>query len=188
MKQLAACPGRRVFLLLLLLLAPAILAPPTATARSTRAAGPAEDVVRYGRDLFAGRAAMQNGGPPCAACHATSAIPFPHGGRMGPDLSAVYQMLGPEGTDVTLRTLFFPTMMPIYQDRPLTGAERRALAAFFAQSAAGPAGERDTLVVAALAGVGFLLLAALTWLTWGRRLRGVRAALVARAVAEGRRP
>ncbi len=185
MTQLAAFPGRHPFSFFLAL---AVLALPPTGARPAGAAGPAPDVVvQYGRDLFAGRAAMQNGGPPCAACHATTAIPFPHGGRMGPDLSAVYEMLGPEGTDVTLRTLFFPTMTPIYQDRPLAPPEQRALAAFFAQSAGGPAGERDTFVVASFAVLGLLLLVAVTWLAWARRLRGVRAPLVSRALAEGRR-
>ncbi len=141
---------------------------------------------RQGRDLFAGRVRYQNGGPPCGSCHAISSLGFPNGGALGPDLSGIYQSLGPDGTDVTLQTLFFPTMMPLYEKRPLTPAEQRALKAFLARAGTTPVGQHDTVWLAALAFGGLVVLLALTWLAWRSRLRGVRAPLV-RAQAGGAR-
>ncbi len=152
-----------------------------------RAAQPASAPSQYGRALFSGQSAMQNGGPPCASCHSISGLGFPNGGVMGPDLSGIYQTLGPDGTDVALQTLFFPTMMPIYDKRLLTAGEQRALKAFLAQAGTTPVGPRDTLVFAAAAFVGFIVLIAITWLAWRGRLRGVRAPLVV-ARTGGERP
>ncbi len=152
------------------------------------AAQPASSPEQYGRALFTGQARMQNGGLPCASCHSISGLGFPNGGAMGPDLSGIYQTLGPDGTDAALQTLFFPTMMPIYDKRPLTPGEQKALKAFLAQAGTTPVGQRETLVLAAAAVVGFIVLLALTWLAWRGRLRGVRAPLVAGARAGGVRP
>lgn len=153
---------------------------------SAHAAQPGSSQEQYGRALFTGQAGTQNGGPPCASCHSISGLGFPNGGAMGPDLSGIYQTLGPDGTDAALQTLFFPTMMPIYDKRPLTPGEQKALKAFLAQAGTTPVGQRDTLALAMAALVGFIVLLAITWLAWRGRLRGVRAPLVARA--KGARP
>ncbi len=150
--------------------------------------GPPNSQADQGRRLFTGETRMQNGGPPCGACHSAATVPFPNGGVLGPDLSGVYNMLGPEGTDVTLRTLFFPTMRPIYADRPLTPPEQQALKAFFQQANGVSGAQQATIVLASVAFLAFLVLLALTWLAWRGRLRGVRAPLVRRAVAGGIRP
>ncbi len=152
------------------------------------AAQPTASQEQYGRALFTGQARMQNGGPPCASCHSISGLGFPNGGALAPDLTGIYQTLGSEGTDAALQTLFFPTMMPIYDKRPLTPGEQKALKAFLAQAGTTPVGQRDTLVLAAAALVGFIVLLDVTWLTWRGRLRGVRAPLVATARAGGARP
>jgi len=131
-----------------------------------------------GRDLFVGRHQFANGGPACGACHRISAIGFPNGGLVGPDLSGAYEMLGPEGVDATLQTLFFPTMQPIYEKRPLTPEEQRALKAFLQQAGGSAGGQRDTLAIGGFAIGGFLALMAAAWLRWRHRLRPVRAMLV----------
>ncbi len=141
-------------------------------------AAPAASSPDPGRALFTGQSHMQNGGPPCAACHAISGLRFPNGGMVGPDLSGIYQTLGPQGVDVMLQTLFFPTMKPIYDQRPLTASEQQALKAFLAQAGTTPVAERDTLVLGVLALAGFVVLVLVTWLAWRGRLRGVRAPLV----------
>ena len=155
---------------------------------SARAGQPPSSPEQYGRALFTGQARMQAGGPPCASCHSISGLGFPNGGALGPDLSGIYQTLGPDGTDAALQTLFFPTMMPIYDKRPLTPGEQKALKAFLAQAGTTPVGQRGTLVLAVAALVGFIVLLAITWLAWHGRLRGVRAPLVAAARAGGERP
>ncbi len=165
------------------------LLPALSALAAIQAASPAPaSQVDRGRQLFSGQIQMQNGGPPCGACHAIATVPFPNGGVVGPDLSGVYQMLGPEGTDAALQTLFFPTMLPIYQARPLTAPEQQALKAFFAQANGTSGAGRETLVLAALAVAGFLILVGVSWLAWRRRLRGVRAPLVRHAAAGGARP
>jgi len=97
---------------------------------------------------------------------------------VGPDLSGAYEMLGPEGVDATLQTLFFPTMQPIYEKRPLTPEEQRALKAFLQQAGGSAGGQRDTLAIGGFAIGGFLALMAAAWLRWRHRLRPVRAMLV----------
>ncbi len=148
----------------------------------------APGLVDEGRRLFEGRRPFQNGGPACAACHAIATIGFPNGGTVGPDLSGVAERFGPEGVRVTLQTLFFPTMQPLYQERPLTEAEQQALGAFFAQASGASGSDRGTAVLAALALGGFLGLIAVAWLAWRGRLHGVRAPLVERAEPRGARP
>jgi hypothetical protein len=130
-----------------------------------------------GRDLFTGRAQFQNRGLACGACHSISTIGFPNGGLVGPDLSGAYEMLGPDGIDATLQTLFFPTMLPLYNGRPLTPDEQLALKAFLQQARGSSGAQRDTPVMAGLGLCGFLVLMAIAWLTWRRRLRAVRARL-----------
>ncbi len=147
--------------------APALAAPQAATASASQ-----------GRDLFAGRVRFANGGPACGACHAISTLRFPNGGLVGPDLSGAYDMLGPDGVDATLQTLFFPTMQPVYNARPLTPDEQAALKAFLQQAGGSSPARRDTLAIAGLALCGFAVFMALAWVTWRRRLRGVRAELV----------
>jgi ubiquinol-cytochrome c reductase cytochrome c subunit len=169
-----------------LIIALALLSPVAVCGRAS--AQPTSPQERYGRALFAGQAAMRNGGPPCASCHAISSLGFPNGGAMGPDLSGIYQTLGPDGTDAALQTLFFPTMMPVYDKRPLTPPEQQALKAFLAKAGNTPVGQRDTLVLAGLAVAGFIVLLAITWLAWRGRLRGVRAPLVAGIRAGGAQP
>ncbi len=142
---------------------------------------------QYGRMLFTGQALMQNGGPPCASCHSIAGLGFPHGGAMGPDLTGVAQALGPDGTATALQTLFFPTMMPIYDKQPLTASEQKALNTFLAQAPTTPVGQDDALVLGGIALGGFVVLLGITWVAWRGRLRGVRAPLV-RAHAGGARP
>ncbi len=185
MRELPAAARARLPVLCALALFLGIL--PAVTPRlAAHARGGATDADR-GRQMFAGQVRMRNGGPPCASCHAFASLGFPNGGALGPDLSGIYDMLGPEGTEAALQTLYFPTMMPLYEKRPLTTDEQRALEAFFRQSGTPSPARNDTPWLAALAVAGFLVLMGLTWLAWRNRLGGVRASLVRRAQAGGAR-
>ncbi len=160
----------------------------TASAAPPQAPDPAPQLAVQGTRLFLGQARFQNGGPPCGSCHRLSTLPFPNGGTVGPDLSSAYQLLGDDGTALALQTLFFPTMMPIYQNRPLTAAEQQALAVLLKQaSPAGPA-VPETLELAGIAGLGFLALLAVSGLASRGRGRTVRASLVRQATSGGARP
>lgn len=88
-----------------------------------------------GKALYTGAQAFGTGGTACIACHDTAAVGVPGGGLLGPDLTQVIQRYGGEaGLRGALGTIAFPSMVPIYQNRPLSPQEQADLAAFFAQS------------------------------------------------------
>lgn len=141
--------------------------------------------AQRGRDLFTGRVKLLNGGPPCVACHSLAGLPFPGGGTLGPDLTREYAKLGPQGTQTAMQTLYFPTMTPIYDRRPLTADEQADLIAFFRQSTDHAASERNTIIILALGVAVFVVLLVITGLVWRDRLTTVRGRLVARARQAG---
>ncbi len=104
---------------------------------------------------------------------------------MGPDLTKTYTKFGPAGVDAMLQTLFFPAMMPVFQDRALTPAEQADLKAFLAGAAALPPPPDYTLEFGLVALGGLLVLLASSGAIWRKRLRGVRAALL-KTAAGGR--
>jgi hypothetical protein len=180
-------PGgsRLAFASALILIAAGASTRPTSAQSSTPASSPARPspagAVQSspgGAALFVGQARFENGGPPCGSCHQLSTLGFPNGGTVGPDLSPAYQTLGPDGTDVTLKTLFFPTMVPLYEKRPLTTAEQDALKVLLQQASPTAQEGRYTAELAGIAAAGFLALVALTWIAWRHRLLGVRAPLL----------
>lgn len=171
----------------------ALACAPGGAAAQEAAAGsvpaPAGDAARGAR-LFSGEARFALGGPPCGACHAAAGLSFPGGGTMGPGLGDAYSKYGPEPLQLVLKTLFFPTMDPIFASRALTPAERGDLLAFFAVSATRPPAPGATLRTFALGAAVFLVLAAVIARLGRTRLRGVRAPLVraaTRRLREARR-
>jgi mono/diheme cytochrome c family protein len=93
----------------------------------------ADDVER-GRELFIGQRPLANGGPSCIACHATHGMGGLEGGRLGPDLTKVYERLG--GRNALTAHIWAaptPTMLPVYQQHPLESEEVVALAAYLEQ-------------------------------------------------------
>jgi len=144
-----------------------------------------QDPAAAGKALFTGLAHFQNGGPPCITCHSVSSLPYPKGGTLGPDLTGSFAILGPEGMDAALETLFFPTMVPIYDTRPLTADEQRNLKAFLAQAGVGAPPTNVTPVIVSTAIVAFLFLLGLAGVIWRDRLRDTRRMLVQTAQSPG---
>jgi len=103
---------------------------------------PAEDTQKTelagsgqaGKDLFTGSTRFTNGGTACIACHDTAALGMPGGGTLGPDLTNVIEQYGETGLVSVLANVPFPTMRPIYQNRPLTPQEQADLALFLQRS------------------------------------------------------
>ncbi len=139
---------------------------------------------RRGAALFSGTVPLGRGGAPCLACHSVSGVAPLGGGSLGPDLTGARDRLGAAGLSSVLATLPFPTMRPVYQNRPLTPTEREDLAAFF-RAAAGrrPVDNAKWITVLAVAGTAFLLI--LAGLIWRKRLRSVRRALVTATTESG---
>lgn len=142
-----------------------------------------------GEALFTGETPLQNGGPPCKSCHSIASLPFPNGGTLGPNLTGVYSKLGVAGMQVSMKTLYFHVMTPIYDPHPLTPGEQADLIAFFKQSGAQPHSAENTGMVALAGFIGFLILLAVSGFLWRGRIKPVRRTLVerAQAVAASRR-
>ena len=49
--------------------------------------------IERGRQIFRGEQRLANGGPPCLSCHTVEGLGGLGGGRLGPDLTKVYERL-----------------------------------------------------------------------------------------------
>jgi hypothetical protein len=159
------------------------LFPPVAFAQTD-----SPELIRAGQSLFQGTTRFANGGPACAACHSVASLPFPSGGTMGPDLTREYSKVGLAGLQGSLQTLFFPTMTPLFANRPLTTEEQGRLLAFLRdadnRSAAG-ANPVTGFIIAAVLGCAVLLI--VTWVLGRKRVRTVRHALLKRTLRQRER-
>ncbi len=155
--------------------------PPALTGATATVAQTGGGSSSTGRSLFTGTLKLRNGGPPCRTCHSIAGLPFPNGGTLGPDLTMISTKLGPQGIGPTLQTLYFPTMTPIYDQRPLTLMEQSDLKAFFQEAGSGPPLQPITPLIVSVAAAGFVLLMILTRAIWRHRLRGVRKSLFIQA-------
>jgi hypothetical protein len=117
------------------------------------------------------------------ACHSIAGLGALGGGALGPDLTPAAAKYGPTGLASVLTTLPFPTMAPIFADRPLAPDEQGDLQAFISGA---PMGGRTPGAIgrlSALAVAGTAMLLGLAQFRWRHRLGGVRAPMVAAARA-----
>ncbi len=137
--------------------------------------------IALGRDIFLGRARLKNGGPSCVGCHTAIGLPGLGGGRLGPDLSKVFERL--ESRKTLGSWLLAPpttTMQPVWRGHPLEAEEILPLVAYF-EDVSRRGGEdtspgRMNFFLIGLAGavaalVGFDL-------AWRKRFRAVRRPMV----------
>jgi len=140
----------------------------------------AADVAK-GRSIFTGNEALTAGGASCLSCHTVRGLGGLGGGRLGPDLSRVYERLGGRrNLGAWLVAPATATMGPLLRDHPLGEGEIFSLLAFFEQTAVS-GGEDDTVAllnVFFLAVGGLALTLAVFDALWKRRFRAVRAPLV----------
>lgn len=138
------------------------------------------DVAR-GRTIFLGGARLQSGGPACISCHTVRAIGGLGGGRLGPDLTLVYERLqGRKGLSAWLVAPVTLTMQSVFGKQPLQPDEILSLVGFF-EDAAKQGGADDAvnmlnffLLGLGGTGIGLVIFEAV----WKRRFRSVRRALV----------
>ena len=134
-----------------------------------------------GKALFKGVKALKNGGPACISCHTFRGVGGLGGGKLGPDLSLVYERLqGRKGLSAWLLNPASPTMQPIFRTRPLQPEEILPLVALFEDSAKkGGADESPASMNFLFLGLGGAVLG-LVFLdeVFRRRFRGVRRTLV----------
>jgi mono/diheme cytochrome c family protein len=138
------------------------------------------DVVA-GRELFVGARPFGGGGPACAACHTVNDLGGLSGGRLGPDLTKVYERIGSRpALAAWLQGPSTTTMRPVFSGRPLDSEEILSLVAFFEKSAQEP-DEDDIVPLLNFFLIGLLgaaLALALFDGLWRRRFRAVRRPLV----------
>jgi len=137
--------------------------------------------IAEGRDLFLGNKRLANGGASCVSCHTVKGIGGLGGGKLGPDLTRVYERLhGRRGLAAWLMAPASPTMQPIFKTRPLQSEEVLPLVALLEESAR-QGGEADSTAQFnfLLLGLGGAVLGLLAFdAIWRRRFRAVRRPLV----------
>ena len=153
--------------------------PLTLPAESDSLADIMKENAHKGRLLFTGKIMFAQNGPACIQCHAVANAGVLGGGTLGPDLTQAYTKFTGPGLASLLATTPYPTMQPIYSQKPLSPEEQQNLRAFFLQASAQKPRGRGGLVFAFIF-IGFVVLGALSPTIWRRRLRDVRRPLAGR--------
>jgi cytochrome c2 len=95
--------------------------------------------VDVGRAIFLGTQPLANRGPSCVSCHSVNGIGVLAGGKLGPDLNAVFERLnGRKGLATWLSAPATLTMQSVYKEHPLDEDEVLPLVAYFADKAVAP--------------------------------------------------
>ncbi|HSE50130.1 MAG TPA: cytochrome c [Terriglobales bacterium] len=143
--------------------------------------------VALGLALFTGEKRMANGGPACISCHTMKGMTGLHGGRLGPDLTLVYERLqGRKGLGAWLGAPASPTMAPVFKATALSNDEIFAMTALFEHETKQRGHDDQTpLLNFFLLGVGGAVVGLVTFdRIWKKRLTGVRRQLVHRSRGE----
>jgi mono/diheme cytochrome c family protein len=146
---------------------------------SARPLTPAD--VAQGRRIFFGEAPLLGGGAACLSCHSVRGTQALGGGRLGPDLTKVYERLqGRTPLATWLSAPPTPTMQATYRQNPMQPDDVLGMVAFFEDQAkqgseeAWPGATRFLLF-----GLGGTVLALFAFDgAWRRRFRAVRRPLV----------
>jgi mono/diheme cytochrome c family protein len=134
-----------------------------------------------GRAIFTGERGLANGGPPCISCHTVKATGALGGGRLGPDLTRVYERLrGRKNMAAWLFAPATPTMSSAFKQHALKPEEILRLVAFF-EDTARRGGQDDSAARLNFFLIGFggsALALVLMDSAWKRRFRSVRRTLI----------
>ena len=137
--------------------------------------------IAGGRAIFLGEHGLVNQGPACISCHTVKGNGALGGGRLGPDLTRVYERLqGRKNMAAWLFAPATPTMASVFNQHGLKPEEILPLVAFF-EDAARRGGQDDSaarlnffLLGVGGAALGLVVMDA----AWKRRFRSVRRTLV----------
>jgi mono/diheme cytochrome c family protein len=137
--------------------------------------------IQRGGEYFSGQRRLANGGPSCLSCHTIGGLAGLRGGRLGPDLTRVYERLqGRKNLASWLQAPATEIMRPIYLSNSITSDEIKLLVAYLEDTARNRAEDNYTarliLLLLGLGGAGFGFMLADG--VWRNRFRGVRRALV----------
>lgn len=139
-----------------------------------------QDVAR-GRQIFLGTQPLTSRGASCMSCHTVKGLGGLGGGRLGPDLTLVYERLqGRKGLGAWMMSPASPIMGPVFKTKPLQPEEILALVAFFEDSARQGGQDNSAAPLSFfLLGLGLMVIGMVSLdAIWKDRLGGVRRALV----------
>ncbi len=146
--------------------------------------------IQRGHDMFTGQVRLASGGPPCLSCHSVGGVGALGGGKLGPDLTLVYERLqGRKGLGTWLSAPATPTMQTVFKTTALAPEEIEPLLAFFEDSAKQRA-EADPVAPLTffLLGLGGAVFGVVVFdFAWQRRFRSVRRRLVEAVTLRGTR-
>lgn len=137
--------------------------------------------IAEGKSIFRGARRLVNGGAPCISCHTVRGVAKMGGGRLGPDLTRVYERLqGRKALAAWLVAPATPTMKSVFKTHMLQPEEILPLVAYF-EDAARQGGEDDSVSLLNFflfgvggTGIGLVIFDAV----WKKRFRAVRRPLV----------
>jgi len=146
--------------------------------------------VDRGLQLFSGTARTASGGPACLSCHSVGGVGAMGGGKLGPDLTLVYERLGGRrGLGAWLSAPATPTMQTLFRNAGLAAEEIEPLLAFF-EHAAQQRAEADPVAPLTffLIGLGGAVFGMVVFdFAWQRRFQSVRRRLVDAVTLRGTR-
>ena len=138
--------------------------------------------ISIGTEIFDGTRQLSQGGPACISCHTLGTLHGMGGGRLGPDLTLVYERLGGRkgvgawlsapGT-TTMQAVFRRQPAQVRRNPPLTGGVRRR----FPEVPAGRRGSPNQFLRSQARRGVCLGLALMGWI-WRGRIRTVRRSLI----------
>ncbi len=140
--------------------------------------------VAQGNAIFLGERRLVNAGPACISCHTVKATAALGGGRLGPDLTRVYERLqGRKNLAAWLFAPATPTMSTVFKQHALKPEEILPLVAFFEDSARrGGQDDSAARLNFFLLGLGGAALGLVAMdAAWKKRFRSVRRELVENA-------
>lgn len=134
-------------------------------------------IVATGRDYFTGRRRFSGGAPPCVSCHHVTQSGLFGGGTLGPDLTPAVQKFTEAGLASLLESVPYPTMSPIFIQKPLTTEETAFVIGYLKAKGAQtslPVGVNISLFIVLV----FILLIFVAPMIWQNRLGPVRKRLL----------
>jgi len=142
-----------------------------------------EEDRALGEALFLGHQSLSGGGPPCISCHNVAGLGGLGGGRLGPDLTKVFERLGgAAGLSAWLASPPTAQMQATFAGRLLGEDEILGLAAYLDEASQ----KRENTIFRSANTTGFAALGVISAGVilvvfggiWGRRLRGVRRPMI----------
>lgn len=144
--------------------------------------------IQEGARIFTGGQPLRNAGPPCISCHTARGLGGLSGGRLGPDLTRVFERLqGRKNLAAWLTAPATPTMASTFKQNALAPEEILPLVAYFENEARqGGADTSAAPLTFLLIGLGGAALALVLFdQAWRSRFRAVRSALVSTGAHRG---